>query len=480
MKKIFLSFAKLNFQQQQRLAQKILKLRLNCPVVISGSLIYPKTSELLTNTSFLSTRSIQENTNWNLYFDLLLYRQCIEPFSYLIYPIADRYRPSNVGFHYVQTKCQRIFTVLHHLLLKHSPTEIIFSKEPETDVEIILACMCKYLDIQTIYSRFGLFDHSRFLSYSWDAPALLDPLTLHPNTLSVSSSNNIINPITASRVKAIQSASDNYVPSSELSRLNGLSLKSHVIHILGRLLNLKKLARIIRGRSHELEGSALKFILLNSYSSYTTTFDFDSHSSGLIIYLPLHYQPEVTTMPRADYYSNQLTLAKNLSDQLPDDSIILIKEHIANFSPLVFLSSRFRSVDFYKLLSSIPKVVLCSLNTSSILLQRKSDIIATSTGTAGLEGLLHHKKILVFGNASYLNAPNTYHIKSSYDIKNAISQPLVVNNVSDSINQYLSTFDSCCLHLNSPLSPDPKLRSYEFTDHLLLCLIKSLEFSSND
>lgn len=109
--------------------------------------------------------------------------------------------------------------------------------------------------------------------------------------------------------------------------------------------------------------------------------------------LPLHYQPEASTMTYAQYYLNQLAFIENISKSIPGGTYLYVKEH-----PAMFLD---REKSFYKELAKLPNVNIVhpryKMNT---LIQNALGVI-TLTNTTGYEAIILDKPVFVFGNVFY-------------------------------------------------------------------------------
>ena len=164
--------------------------------------------------------------------------------------------------------------------------------------------------------------------------------------------------------------------------------------------------------------------LLNVYEKMAVKPDFQKP----YIYVPLHYQPENTTCPNGDVFDDQLLMVQMLSDCLPEDWRIYVKEYPNQFD-YKLKGERSRDLTFYKDLAAISKVTICELNTNSFDLIDNSVAIATITGSAGWESLCRGKLCLLYGNAWYEFCNSVYRIKSVEDCRQAIdvllSQPVV-------------------------------------------------------
>lgn len=130
------------------------------------------------------------------------------------------------------------------------------------------------------------------------------------------------------------------------------------------------------------------------------------------IYVPLHYQPELTTCPLAEDFVDQLLLVHLISQSISPDTLIYVKEHPKQ-------SALGRDDSFYSMLSQIKSVRLISKKFSSYELMNNSVAVATCTGTAGWEALFRQKPVLMFGNFFYKYADGVYRIRTIEDCRKA-------------------------------------------------------------
>lgn len=132
------------------------------------------------------------------------------------------------------------------------------------------------------------------------------------------------------------------------------------------------------------------------------------------IYLPLHYQPELTTNPLADCFVDQDLMIDLLAAAIPDDFFIYVKENPAQ-------KIWNRSVHFYRKINNNPNVRLVDIKTDTYQLIQNSTAVATATGTAGWEALFREKPVLMFGNFFYQYARGVFRCSNVEDIKQAIN-----------------------------------------------------------
>lgn len=111
------------------------------------------------------------------------------------------------------------------------------------------------------------------------------------------------------------------------------------------------------------------------------------------MFFPLHFEPEISTMLYAPFFTDQLYVIKQISRSLPISYKLYVKEHPA--------MAGYRSRSYYKKIKKNPNVKLIDPNTTGYELINNAKIIATISGTAGWEGILLKKPVITFGNIYY-------------------------------------------------------------------------------
>lgn len=137
------------------------------------------------------------------------------------------------------------------------------------------------------------------------------------------------------------------------------------------------------------------------------------------IYFPLAGQPERTSSPQADIFSNQILVANLLSFSIPSGYAIAVKEHPNQFHPN-FAVNMCRSVEYYQELQNIPSVAFVSTSQDSFDLIDHSFAVATTGGTAGIEAIARGKPVLLFGDAWYRDCPGVFRVSSREEATSAI------------------------------------------------------------
>lgn len=122
------------------------------------------------------------------------------------------------------------------------------------------------------------------------------------------------------------------------------------------------------------------------------------------VYLPMHYQPEMTSNPDGLEYYDQQNLILSLRARLPAEVDLVIREHPSQFY-LFDLSLGFRSRNYYRALQA-EGVQFSSLDENPFELIDRCAELVTLTGTAGLEACLRNKPVSYIGRAWYRGCPS--------------------------------------------------------------------------
>lgn len=134
------------------------------------------------------------------------------------------------------------------------------------------------------------------------------------------------------------------------------------------------------------------------------------------VYLPLHYQPEMSTMPTGGYFEDQRVLAGLLSACLPPGWRLYVKEHPVQVAP-GGKGQYSRDFNFYRDLLALPGVSLVPLGQSSFELIDHSRAVATISGQAGWEAVNRGKPALTFGHCWYRGCEGVFHLAGQAQVR---------------------------------------------------------------
>jgi len=138
------------------------------------------------------------------------------------------------------------------------------------------------------------------------------------------------------------------------------------------------------------------------------------------IYFPLHFQPEATTSARGRHFVEQEEVVNSIASHLPEDVLLVLKEHPHQFQRLLP-----RSRNFYSRLVATRNVVLVSSDVPSLKLRQQCLAVVTVSGSNGFEALASGKPVIAFGSASWREAPGVHTVRSDHDVKQAVNEVMV-------------------------------------------------------
>jgi uncharacterized pyridoxamine 5'-phosphate oxidase family protein len=155
------------------------------------------------------------------------------------------------------------------------------------------------------------------------------------------------------------------------------------------------------------------------------------------LYYPLHFQPEATTVPLGGVFDNQLLVLDLLSNNLPIDWKIIVKEHPAYIYRLSSTEGMdlSRNKKFYNQILSKKNVYFVGFQGNSYSLIKSSTAVVTVTGTVAFEALALNKPAIVFGDYIMNDLPNSIQIKSEKDLVDAFEN--IMSNKNDYSNMFL-------------------------------------------
>lgn len=157
------------------------------------------------------------------------------------------------------------------------------------------------------------------------------------------------------------------------------------------------------------------------------------------VLLPLHFQPESSTLVMAPFYLDQTTLVENMAKSLPVGHWLYVKEHPQSVGR--------RPLAFYQRLKKLFNVRLIAPQVDSHALVRGADAVATINGTMGLEAILYERPVITFGPAFYNMYDQVYRVSDITRLP-AIVQEAVTGFRPD--REMLLKFITACLEGSYP------------------------------
>jgi hypothetical protein len=135
-------------------------------------------------------------------------------------------------------------------------------------------------------------------------------------------------------------------------------------------------------------------------------------------YFPLQFEPERTILRKGEFYSNQLSVIKNIAQSLPVDMKLFVKEH-----PAMQLNG-WHNLEFYKEILKMSNVELFHPSCSNSLFVKNCSLVITIAGTSGLEAIFYGKPSILFTTVNYSDLSSVFHISTFENLPNIIKNAL--------------------------------------------------------
>lgn len=149
-------------------------------------------------------------------------------------------------------------------------------------------------------------------------------------------------------------------------------------------------------------------------------------------YFPLHYQPERTILREGEYYSNQIEVIRNISQSLPVNFYLLVKEHPE------MKSFGWRDLKFYKEILEMPQVKLIHPSVSNHELVKNSTFITTIAGTTCIDALFYGKPSVVLTKVNCSSLSCVFPIDDLKELPSKIKECLNSKVDLEELNHYVN------------------------------------------
>ena len=131
------------------------------------------------------------------------------------------------------------------------------------------------------------------------------------------------------------------------------------------------------------------------------------------VFYALQDEPETNFQGRSPEYFYQLSCIISIARDLPSDTYLVVKEHIASIGK--------RPKEFYSQISELKNVIFINLLERGIEIVKNAKIVVTICGTVGFEAALAGIPVISFGRHNLYNLlDHVKVVKSEEDIKPAI------------------------------------------------------------
>ncbi len=143
------------------------------------------------------------------------------------------------------------------------------------------------------------------------------------------------------------------------------------------------------------------------------------------VFVPLHYQPERSTCPDGGVYSNTYLFIQNIVAVVPNDVMILVKEHPRQFNYGRVRNQSYRSEFIYERMLKHQNVCFLdtSISTEEILANPMLEGVFTVRGNIILEAWFNNIPVFYYGETLWGNLPMVYYVNDPH-VRNNISNLL--------------------------------------------------------
>lgn len=380
------------------------------------------------NAKWCGWRFFAKMKLWDSPFDQSYYEKVIGNRRAAALPLSDRFEPIGGGFVEAETRMMIDFSRANALIEDTSPDLIIFARSiPEPPIEYCIYQIAKDRGLPTlIVNHVGSLAHLRVVTTVMNSPYLDSQLQPHPSLIKINGEEKTSCSLSRESrdfIDRVRHDGENYYP-WYMYGARPMDYGSPILDYVKRIFfEIKKTKKIKSCAKHlSMNSNALFIYFLRKNYAELALSKSSIELKKFNIFFPLHYQPEITSAPAGDVFANQLRAVKALSEGVPDDAAIFVKDHPGQFSMYTKSSSNQRPAGFYRYMMAIPKVKLVSLDVNAAYMHRICDVTAVITGTSGFESLLRGTPVMTFAAPFFSNCEGVYRVHDRKTIKEAVSE----------------------------------------------------------
>ena len=400
-------------------------------VIIQEDFFYPSDNFQESNKkefSWVSLKSFSKISYYEKLFILSLDRNSFFPISNL----------KGIRLFY------NIFSYFHKELTSNKINSIIFFGTPHGYYSIVLWSVAEFLGIKIIYTEGSGI--SPMLS------TIENTLDLKRNYAGKFAELGILSNDNHKEVEKIvtqESTADYYIRNNSTLNINKLFIKKIIalstkhFYLKYQSQELFLLKKPIRGYKYIVPLIKYYFSIIKAerFLSSISVNKIPRKKNKKILTLFLHQQPEATTMPLAGIFADQLLAFNMISEALPSDYQILIKEH-PNFYSDGGEERHERSIEFFSYMLKDKRVSFIKKSINSQYLINESNYIVSIAGTVGWQALNVGKPCIVFGNSWFSQCKSCFVVDSVDELKKAFKNISFLKkvDVEKDVNEFLDNY----------------------------------------
>jgi len=186
--------------------------------------------------------------------------------------------------------------------------------------------------------------------------------------------------------------------------------------------------------------------MLKNRKYYKALEDIKKYKSYKKMLFPLHVTPEASTDLWAPKYNDMYKTAKNISENLPQGWILIIKEHPSAVSLI-------RDFSEIKRISKLPRAILVNPHIANDRLYELCDLGIVVNGTMGMEMIIKRFPVITLANPIYDITKNTVPCFNLQELSQAIEKALE-KEIDESKNiEFIAAYYESTME-GIPINPD--------------------------
>lgn len=206
---------------------------------------------------------------------------------------------------------------------------------------------------------------------------------------------------------------------------------------------------------------------INEVSSGRNEYDaFEDIKEAKFYFYPLHYEPEATLLYFNPIYSNQRYVIEQIAQQLPLDTLLVVKEHPQQPGSLMLPR-------YFQVKQQFSNVLFLPAYIDSFHVMKSCKAVITINGSVGWEALVNNIPVIAFGKVSYDKHPDLIRVKGMGKLRDILREE------HHPTPKDKNTFDYACKMLS--LSFKGSLNTAHFSDaENIFNVVKAIEITLSD
>ena len=310
------------------------------------------------------------------------------------------------------------------------PDIVVYRITPHVSHDYALYALCRIMNIPTV-----MFERTNLPGYQYLVRSFEEGSEIirraYTNALEMDELKEVsLTPETASHLENLSKTYADAIPFylkhqfESLKRSGDIggsvpilfdAAKDFVKAFLNKREDFDRRSNFMHKKYHKKMGRLKRKKLLAHYNSLARPVNL----SVPYVFVALQCEPERSTCPAGNVFGNQYLMIDMLSKLVPEDWKIYVKEHVSQFK-VYQAAERAKSIDFYNMIASMPKVEMVPLTYTSFDLIDRAKASATVSGTVGWESVVRGKPALLFGHCWYNDCKGVFVTHTVEDCKKAI------------------------------------------------------------